>query len=77
MFGGLTGGILEFRILRIILDVIVLSSPQPCGDWMLDHLPLKPASLDEVRMDPYGDHACIIRYRSPELAIPGPEFKGV
>lgn len=68
---------MQFTILRIILDVIVLSSPYQCGDWMVEYLPLKPMNPEIVRMDPYGDHGCIIRYRSPELAIPGPEFKGV
>jgi hypothetical protein len=68
---------MQFTILRIILDVIVMTSPYPCADWMRDYLPLKPQSPEFVRLDPYEDGGCIIRYRSPELAIPGPEFKGV
>ena len=66
-----------FTILRVILNVIVLSSPHPCGDWMVHYLPMKPVSPDAVRMDPYRDQGCIIRYKSYELAIPGPDFKGV
>ncbi len=68
---------MQFHILRIILDVVVLTAPHQCADWMKDYLPLKPMNPDVVRMDPYGEHGCIIRYRSSELAIPGAEFKGV
>ena len=68
---------MQFQILRIILDVVVITTPYPCGDWMRDYLPLKPTNPEVVRLDPYEETGCIIRYRSSELAIPGPEFKGV